>query len=208
MERRVALLQLRRESGRVESARIAIVKAQRSGCIERLLAHAQTFFAEHGQLSPRDFRQHTQRMRAFLEMECGDDLRTLEAMWKYRDVIDVLISGCQGTAFEGTLWQMLDAEQARVAEVHREFQKAGLCRNDVPPELFGALVIGTYLLVGKKMARAPEKPDLALWARTLQQLIREGSIPRDDLATWFSSKTRRVTRWSRSFPRSAISPSR
>src|SRR5205807_10551814 len=107
--------------------------------------------------------------------------RTLEAMWKYRDVIDVLISGCQGTAFEGTLCQMLDAEQARVAEVHREFQKAGLCRDDVPPELFGALVIGTYLLVGKKMARAPEKPDLALWARTLQQLIREGSIPRDDL---------------------------
>ena len=50
----------------------------------------------------------------------------------------------------------------------------------MPAELFGALVIGTYLLVGKQMAKAAEKPDLALWARTLQRLIREGSVPRDD----------------------------
>ncbi len=100
-------------------------------------------------------------------------------MWKYRDVMDVLLTGVQGTPFEKTLWDIVDLETARIAEDHRRFQGAGCLRADAPPEFIAAMIIGTYLLVGKQMARMAEKPDLALWARTLQALMHEGLVPRD-----------------------------
>jgi AcrR family transcriptional regulator len=155
--------------------------AEMGECATARLADAQSFWEENGALAPQELRAQSTRLQAFLEQECKEDLHTLEVMWRYRDVLDVLISGCQGTTFEGTLWEVIELEQVRVAETNRKFQQLGLCRADVPPELFGALVIGTYLLVGKKMAKAAEKPDLALWARTLQLLIREGSVPRDEV---------------------------
>jgi AcrR family transcriptional regulator len=153
--------------------------SQLGDCSQIRVQDMHRFIEENGGLTPRDFRENTARVRRFLEMECAEDMRVLEVMWRYRDVLDVLISGCQGTAFEGTLWQILDAELARINESHRTFQHNGVCRSDVPAELFGAMIVGTYLLVGKQMARAQEKPDLALWAQTLQRLIREGSLPRD-----------------------------
>ena len=148
-------------------------------CTKGRFEAVKRFVEEHGALAARDFRERNPKLQQFVELECQEDLRALELMWQFRDVLDVLISGCQGTVFEGTLWQILDAEQARVVENHRQLQGTGCLRADVPPEIFGALIVGTYLLVGKQMARATEKPDLESLARTLQQLIREGSVPRD-----------------------------
>jgi len=163
-------------------------------CADCRIEGATRLFKEHGRITPEDFRRGTPRLVRFIDYECAEDLRVLEALWKYRDVCDVLISGCQGTKFEGLLWEVLDAEQVRVADVHRQFQEAGVCRDDVPAELFGALVIGTYLLVAKTMARAKDKPDLEMWARTLQRLIREGSLPRDQKRPAASTVRKRSAR--------------
>ena len=145
---------------------------------EERVRGTQAFFAEHGALSSADFQKGSAKLKEWDRLELSMDLRTLELLWSFRDVFDVLLSGAHGTAFEKTVWIMIDAEIARIAENHRKFQVTGCLRTDVEPELFGAMVVGTYLLVGKQMARAAEKPDLALLARSLQTLIHEGSVPR------------------------------
>ena len=143
------------------------------------VSESMEFFEREGSLVSADFRKSSPRLQRWNELELAMDVRSLELMWRYRDVLDVLISGCQGTPFEKTVWELVDAEQGRIAENHRQFQCSGCLRSDVAPELFGAMVVGTYLLVGKQMARAAEKPDLASMARSLQTLIHEGSLPRD-----------------------------
>src|SRR5437667_337373 len=115
--------------------------AEIKACADQRLAAMEAFFDERGPLEAGDFQLHSDKLRAWDEMELEMDLRTLEVMWRYRDVVDVLISGVAGTPFEKTVWELVDAEQARIAENHRKFQHSGCLRRDVPPELFGAMVI-------------------------------------------------------------------
>ena len=74
---------------------------------------------------------------------------------------------------------MTDTEVDRVQEDLALFQ-GGACRSDIPGEIIGSLLVGTYLLLALRMSRMTEKPDLATWARALHTLIREGSAPVDD----------------------------
>ena len=59
------------------------------------------------------------------------------------------------------------------------FVPAGLGdpESDIPGELFGSLIVGTYLLLAVRMSRLQEKPDLREWARSLHTLVHEGSQP-------------------------------
>ena len=148
------------------------------GTAEERVKATESFFQKHGALTSDDFQVGSPKLREWDSIELQMDVRTLELLWNYRDVFDVLLSGAHGTPFEKTIWVMIDAEIARIAENHRKFQITGCLRTDVEPELFGALVVGTYLLVGKQMTRAAEKPDLEKLARSLQTLIHEGSVPR------------------------------
>ena len=116
----------------------------------------------------------------FLEMELREDLVVLEQMWDYRDVVGVLLRGAQGTKFEGLIWELTDGEIARIQENVNRFKGAAACRTDVPSEIFASMIVGTYVLLGMRMSRMAEKPDLAEWARSLHTLIREGSAPAED----------------------------
>ncbi len=104
-------------------------------------------------------------------------LRVLEHMWSYRDVVGVLLRGAQGTPFEGALWDITDREVKRIQENVNRFQGDHVCRTDIPSEIFGSLIVGTYTLLALRMSRMAEKPDLAEWARSIHLLIREGSAP-------------------------------
>lgn len=116
--------------------------------------------------------------RRFLEMETAEDLIVLELMWSYRDVLGVLVRGAQGTRFEGAIWEMTDREVERIKENTHRFQGRKACRSDIPPEIFGSMIVGTYMLLGMRMSRMEKKPDLREWAQSLHVLIREGSAPR------------------------------
>jgi AcrR family transcriptional regulator len=129
--------------------------------------HAQTdsrrrsltdFLERHGPISRKDATQKTVR---------------------YRDLVGVLLRGAQGTRFEGFIWTITDGEVDRVQQDFTLFQ-GGSCRGDIPSEIIGSLVVGTYLLLAMRMSRMKEKPDLAAWSRSLHLLIREGSSPVDD----------------------------
>jgi AcrR family transcriptional regulator len=129
-------------------------------------------------LTARDYVERSPRYARFVELEVQHDMHALESMWDYRDVVDVLIRGSQGTPFESLIWQLVDREVARVADSFATMQ--GVCqgRQDIEPQIFGSFVIGTYLLVAKQMSQMKEKPDLEALGRSLQQLIREGASPR------------------------------
>ena len=135
------------------------------------------FIEEHGELSERDVELRTARYQELIELDTCSDLDTLEAMWTYRDVVGVLVRGCQGTAFEGTIWELADTEVNRVRGTFQQYQGHGVCRRDIPGELFGSLIVGTYLLLAVRMSRLQEKPDLREWARSLHTLVHEGSNP-------------------------------
>jgi AcrR family transcriptional regulator len=148
-------------------------------CQERREHDMAEFFAEYGAVTRRDLEERTPRYHKFLEMETTEDLRVLEHMWAYRDVVGVLLRGAQGTRFEGAIWEITDREVERIRENFNRFQGEHACRTDIPPEIFGSLIVGTYVLLGMRMSRMTEKPDLAEWARSLHTLIREGSVPMD-----------------------------
>jgi AcrR family transcriptional regulator len=143
------------------------------------LARMERFLAEHGFPTPGDVATRSARYRQLVALETELDLEVLERMWAYRDVLDVLIRGSQGTAFESLVWTMVDAEVARVAEDYRRL--TGGCAEPpqtTDPELFGLQIVGTYLLLAQRMGRAETKPDLAAWAGALQRMFREGAMPR------------------------------
>jgi AcrR family transcriptional regulator len=133
------------------------------------------FNAEHGQLRPRDFIEHTPRAERYLALEGQKDLAILELLWEYRDVVDVLISGSQGTPFEGAVWALVDREVQRIRSDFERLQLDRVCRPDMPAELLASLIVGTYLLLAKQMNRHAERPDLKVWALSLQRVLHEGT---------------------------------
>lgn len=153
--------------------------------VSERMGRMQRFFNEHGRPEARDVTARGERYQRLVELETEMDRVMLEIMWSNRDVLDVLVRGSQGTEFESLVWTLLNAEVERVAS---DFQRmvgpcSGLaCATDpVDPQLFGSLVVGTYMLLGMRMSHMPEKPDLAYWAANLQRLVREGCMPRPQL---------------------------
>jgi AcrR family transcriptional regulator len=148
-------------------------------CSDEREQHMAEFFEHSGAPTRRDIELRSPTYQRFLELEAAEDLRVLEHMWEYRDVLGVLVRGAQGTPFEGAIWAMTDREVERIEENTDRFQGAKVCRTDIPPEIFGSLIVGTYMLLGMRMSRMEKKPDLHEWARSLHVLIREGSAPHD-----------------------------
>lgn len=150
--------------------------------VRERMERMRRFAAEHGRPDARDVASRSERYQKLVELETAQDLVMLEIMWAHRDVLDVLIRGSQGTEFESRVWLLLNAEVDRVAG---DFERmVGPCSalagatDPVDPQLFGSLVVGTYLLLGTRMMHMQEKPDLASWAANLQRLVREGCMPR------------------------------
>ena len=109
-----------------------------------------------------------------LAIEGGGDRQLLEVLWRWRDVIDVLLRGSQGTEFEQVMWTMLDREVARVERQCAPMLKAGLMRPDVPSYVIGSMIVGTYLLAARRMSKLRDKPDFEPWVRSLQNVIVDG----------------------------------
>lgn len=111
---------------------------------------------------------------AMAEIDAREDHRLLELLWEWRDVTDVLLRGSQGTEFESVMWTMLDREVERVMAQCQGLERVRLVRADVPPEVVGMMIVGTYLLVARRMTQLKVKPDFEHWVRSLQSLIASG----------------------------------
>ncbi|WP_224247414.1 TetR/AcrR family transcriptional regulator [Hyalangium gracile] len=155
------------------------VRQQLDGLSRERMERMHRFFAEHGHPDARDLAERSERYATFVELEVELDLRTLEVMWEYRDVMQVLQRGSQGTDFESLFSVMVDREVERVAGEVRRLQGSSACHLDVNPTLFGTVIVGTYALLVQRMSQLRDKPDLAGWARDLQQIFREGKMRRE-----------------------------
>lgn len=120
----------------------------------------------------------TTRLPALAALEAKYDRDVLEHLWTERDVFAVLSHGAQGTQFEGFIWQLAQREVKRVVSSIESMKATGACRRDVPSEVFGSLVVGSYLLIAQQMSRLERKPDLDQWIQATRQLIGEGVAPR------------------------------
>ena len=120
-------------------------------------------------------RQASPFIAELQEIDAREDRKLLELLWDWRDVTDVLLRGSQGTEFEGVMWTMLDREVARVELECRAMKDAHLLRDDVPADVLGLMIVGTYLLVARRLSTLQEKPDFDHWVRALQTLIAQGT---------------------------------
>jgi AcrR family transcriptional regulator len=154
-------------------ARMEALNTERMEDMER-------FFAEGGVLGPRDRLEGSERYQRLIQLELVHDMQALEMVWEYRDVAHVLAAGTQGTEFESLLWRLTDMQVERISRDFRRLQEAGAADRDMDANIFASVIVGAYLLLSKQMARLAEKPDLAAWARTLQKLCQEGTMPRLD----------------------------
>jgi AcrR family transcriptional regulator len=160
---------------------------------------------ERGPLTPRDVAKRSPHYLRYLALESEFDFQALQMMWEHRDTMDVLIRGCAGTAFEGLVWTFLEEEVARVTADFQTMQASGAGRLDVEPELFAELAVGAYFLVGKRLSRLKQRPNLEAWAHTLQRLLHEGCLASAGTPA-AQSKPGRLSRGSR--PSAALSLAR
>ncbi len=122
-------------------------------------------------------RAPAEAVAAFEAIDERADRQTLETMWENRHVIDVLMRGSRGTEFEGVLWDFLDAEAGRIGEELEQRVAFGLCRQGLPTQVVGSMVVGTWLLLARSMIDLKEKPDLDFWVRSLKELLSRGIAP-------------------------------
>lgn len=144
--------------------------------MEKIISEREQVVGAWLEASPRS-RLTPARRQGLLALEVKYDREVLELIWSERDVFAVLSRGAQGTPFEGLMWQMAEREVKRVVGSLESMKTFGACRADVPSEVFGSLVVGTYLLIAQQMSRLEKKPDLDLWVQAIQQLIHQGVSP-------------------------------
>jgi AcrR family transcriptional regulator len=156
---------------------VAGLRAGLDALLERRKERTDAFFAQHASFSARDVHERSGRYEELLHLETELDREVLALLWKYRDVFGVLVSGSQGTEFSGLVWEMAHREVQRVQHDFEAVKALGACRTDVPSELFGSMLVGTWLLVAQQMSRMRTPPDLDHWVEALHRLLREGSAP-------------------------------
>jgi AcrR family transcriptional regulator len=118
------------------------------------------------------------------------DRELLELIWAQRDVAAVLLGGAQGTEFEGVIWAMVDREVRRVSESCDRLKQWGLCRRDVSSEMMGSMLIGSWMLLLRRMTSLREKPDLEAWLDGLTSLLENGIAARPSVPVAANSRRR------------------
>lgn len=143
----------------------------------RRTAAEDAFFSKSGPFRSKDFAARSARLAELEAFQNQHDLETLEFMWELRDVIHVLINGCQGTAFDGVIWHAIDREKQRVAEAADRLKKFGVIRDDVPSDVVAMMLMGAWVLTMRQMVSQREKPDFATMVTHLNKLLGEGLSP-------------------------------
>ncbi len=123
---------------------------------------------------PRD----AQAFAAMAALERRHDRKMLELLWEARDVVSVALHGAQGTAFEGVVWRLVDTEALRVEAMTEQLKAFGVCRPDIPSEVVSAMVIGTWILLIRRMTALSTPPDFDFWVESIQSLLADGTQAR------------------------------
>lgn len=113
-----------------------------------------------------------------MEIDGREDRALLALLWDWRDVTDVLLRGSQGTEFSGIIWAMLDREVERVEAECVVLERVGVMRDDVPAFVIGSMIVGTYLMIARRLSLLSEKPAFEPLVAALQSVLADGIAPR------------------------------
>lgn len=130
-----------------------------------------------GAMAPEDWQTCSARRVAFDRFEHEHTVRSLQAMWRHRDVLRAILDhgGLRGRVVE----QFMELTRGTVAAQFETAMEAGALRKDLDRELVSDLVIGMWMQLGRRMVRAAQRPDFDGWARTVNSLTTEGLAMRD-----------------------------
>jgi len=137
----------------------------------------QELIAAVGPMTAADWQTHSPRRGAYDRFEHEHTVRSLQAMWRHRDVLRTILD--QGGPRGRLVEQFVELARGTVAAQFEAAMAAGALRPDLDRELVSDLVIGMWLQLGRRMVRAPARPDFDAWARTVDSLTAEGLAMRD-----------------------------
>lgn len=161
----------------------------------RRTTEEDAFFAKGGPLRSKDFTDGSARLAAFIEMQSRLDVEALELLWQERDLIQVLMNGTQGTAFDGVIWHAIDREQQRVVLAADRLKKFGVFRQDVSSLAMAMVLMGAWVLTLRQIVSRTDKPDFPAIIAELNHLVGEGMIQRPGPAV--AARTPRAPRSTR-----------
>jgi len=148
--------------------------------VNRRISEEHAFFEGSGSVNKRERLRGSKRLREMQLMSRRNDLEVLELLWSQRDIAHVLLNGAQGTEFDGLIWAMVDREMKRVGESCERLKHWGVCRRDVSSELMGTMLIGSWLMLLRRMIALHEKPDLESWLAGLSLMLENGMTGRPE----------------------------
>lgn len=130
--------------------------------------------ARVGAMTAEDWQQPTARRLAWAQVDHEQSVRTLEAMWRHRDVMRIILYHSPAT-----LDRLLELLRGLLVDQLADAVRQGGLRADLDGDVVSDLLLGAWLQLGRRMIRSPRKPDLAAWARTTDALLLEGLRDRD-----------------------------
>jgi AcrR family transcriptional regulator len=113
-----------------------------------------------------------------IDAECAVDVDMLEVLWRNRQIL-AAVEGASGRLYR----ELVDDFRRKMRQLVSRRMVGGMCagarvRGDVPPDVIADIVVGAYEDFARRMIDMKEKPDLALWARSLLLVLYEGILER------------------------------
>lgn len=106
----------------------------------------------------------------------------LRAIWTWRDIAGLLVTGGTGARFGYLIEQMAQRIVERELRWTRLEQEAGLLRHDVDADHYIGFVAGGFIGLAQQMVRRSEPPDFAAWSASLARLLDGGMVGRGPLS--------------------------
>lgn len=147
-------------------ALVGAITDERHAALLELAAH-------YGPMCEDDWRQTSERWRAYVALDHKYTVIAFRTMWENRDVVRCILEQTTGPR-RALVDTFVDMMRRTLAGRLAEGVRIGFLRSDIDPDLASDLILGVYLQLGYRMVRLAEPPDFDAWARTVDTFISEG----------------------------------
>jgi AcrR family transcriptional regulator len=113
-------------------------------------------------------------LASMFEEALAHDIEVLELCWQNRGVLRMILTGGGGAPYAYLMDAFAERVVTRSEGWMRRGIEIGLYRPDIDPVIVARLVSGIYERSVREIIRQPRRPDIAAWARQMQQLFTAG----------------------------------
>jgi AcrR family transcriptional regulator len=108
-------------------------------------------------------------------LEVQFDTELLEIFWRNRLIL-AAVEGAGGPSYSRIVSDFRRRMRGLVSRRLHERQRSGVVHGEVDAEVLGAVIVGAYEGLGRRMIELREKPDLADWARSVLGILYDGIL--------------------------------